>query len=1053
VWKTDAAVVNIPAATEGPEQRQASPIPLPRPAAGEGPPSGEGGQPAQPPNGDIGSADRQDVRFAVVMNGGSSLAVWISGVAIELCRIASARGGTGTAYTPLLDLLGADVCVDVISGTSAGGLNGAFLALGLARGRDLAPLRELWREHGSFDKLLRSPLTRDPKSLLSGDEYFLTKLRQALGELVEGGSAPPVGGQPIELMLTGTLWQGRASTFTDDMGTAITETDYDAIFRFADLRAPLVGGRGVCGDLAADTVLDELAAAARCTSSFPGAFEPHFVAVDASDPGDDLRWASTAGRSNFRDGQYVVDGGVLLNKPIRPALEAIYRQTAGPQVRRVLAYVSPIAEVAEQTTSNPGSPARPDLPLAGEVLLDVVTRLQTAQSVSRELGEIRSRNAEVRHRRRARDRFATAMIGVADQLSEQAWPGYLEVRADNVARTIAPLLAAGQRGRSAAGWSQQEMLDALGQVAPSLLPQGTLAEALARTDDAWDWGQTTVQRLADMTVDLLKTAVWLAPLGDPARAELVRCRESLAGTLQEIHADRDTLNGYWSALPTGLPEAAITPIPARRGGPGQSPDGQSVLVDWLQTAVRGWEAVRSPADVSRPTLQYRQALELAGQLGAVAPAIRAVGTAGNSVVDPGGEWATRLTALHDFLLDGAGAADVLTQMLRLDVVQLAFGSVSQEPEQEVELVQVSSRQPDRVTGRQLFHFGAFYRGSWRVNDWLVGRMDATAQLVRVMLSAERLRQRALAAAPQAPAAWLLDQVRQAAVPAGSADRDWLAEQWAADQPACEREVARAVADSDDAIPSLDACARAIARPIQHEALREDLRDLAEAVRSEGDDRARAGTAWLAAVDAALAAAGGGDVPAAQLWRLWDQAAIVGRELVSDEVGGDTFARTVAQTATVAASTIATVVRVRPVTAVLTAFRGYALAVWAMVALLTRPGGIAVRVVELAVAAGAVLVAVTLLVPAVPVGLTLAGVLLLLAGFSAAALLSPQTRRIGVRLSAAALVVLVALGGYLWWDWSRNGSAATIWGVLAKLGSVLLLVLLGWWVAQTRPRRR
>jgi hypothetical protein len=37
--------------------------------------------------------------------------------------------------------------------------------------------------------------------------------------------------------------------------------------------------------------------------------------------------------------------------------------------------------------------------------------------------------------------------------------------------------------------------------------------------------------------------------------------------------------------------------------------------------------------------------------------------------------------------------------------------------------------------------------------------------------------------------------------------------------------------------------------------------------------------------------------------------------------------------------------------------------------------------------------------------------------------------------------------------SRNGSAATIWGVLAKLGGVLLLVLLGWWVAQTRPRRR
>ena len=141
---------------------------------------------------------------------------------------------------------------------------------------------------------------------------------------------------PIELVLTGTLWQGRSTTFTDDLGAPITETDHDATFRFANLRAGHRDGRAVSGDLAADEVLEDLAAAARCTSSFPGAFEPHFVGVSPGDPGGRLRWASTAGRSNFREGQHVVDGGVLLNKPIRPALEAVYRQTAGFQVRRVL---------------------------------------------------------------------------------------------------------------------------------------------------------------------------------------------------------------------------------------------------------------------------------------------------------------------------------------------------------------------------------------------------------------------------------------------------------------------------------------------------------------------------------------------------------------------------------------------------------------------------------------------------------------------------------------------------------------------------------------------
>ncbi|MFF8289652.1 hypothetical protein ACF068_10560 [Streptomyces sp. NPDC016309] len=76
--------------------------------------------------------DRQDIRLAVVMNGGVSLAVWIGGVAVELHHLAMARRWAEPVYRPLLDLLHADARVDVIAGTSAGGLNGAFLALGLA---------------------------------------------------------------------------------------------------------------------------------------------------------------------------------------------------------------------------------------------------------------------------------------------------------------------------------------------------------------------------------------------------------------------------------------------------------------------------------------------------------------------------------------------------------------------------------------------------------------------------------------------------------------------------------------------------------------------------------------------------------------------------------------------------------------------------------------------------------------------------------------------------------------------------------------------------------
>jgi hypothetical protein len=53
------------------------------------------------------------------MTGGVSLAVWMGGAAHELNRVV--RGGPG-AYRQLLDLTGTRARVDVIAGTSAGGI-------------------------------------------------------------------------------------------------------------------------------------------------------------------------------------------------------------------------------------------------------------------------------------------------------------------------------------------------------------------------------------------------------------------------------------------------------------------------------------------------------------------------------------------------------------------------------------------------------------------------------------------------------------------------------------------------------------------------------------------------------------------------------------------------------------------------------------------------------------------------------------------------------------------------------------------------------------------
>src|SRR5918995_163463 len=90
---------------------------------------------------------RRDVRLALVLNGGVSLAVWMGGVTheVDLLRRASrvaageseeSVGGVAEHDRAVFDAWAAlcrradvgRVVVDVIAGTSAGGLNGTLLA-------------------------------------------------------------------------------------------------------------------------------------------------------------------------------------------------------------------------------------------------------------------------------------------------------------------------------------------------------------------------------------------------------------------------------------------------------------------------------------------------------------------------------------------------------------------------------------------------------------------------------------------------------------------------------------------------------------------------------------------------------------------------------------------------------------------------------------------------------------------------------------------------------------------------------------------------------------
>lgn len=140
------------------------------------------------------SSRSAELRLALAMRGGVSLAVWMGG---SCCEVAALRKKDGV-YGELLKRCGyQDVTVDVLAGTSAGGLNGVLLASHLLYGMPFgAGVRNVWLELGDLESLLRrAPYRgRAPDSLLRGDEAFYARLREALNTLIpaENPSAEPL---------------------------------------------------------------------------------------------------------------------------------------------------------------------------------------------------------------------------------------------------------------------------------------------------------------------------------------------------------------------------------------------------------------------------------------------------------------------------------------------------------------------------------------------------------------------------------------------------------------------------------------------------------------------------------------------------------------------------------------------------------------------------------------------------------------------------------------------------------------------------------------------
>src|SRR3954452_2547282 len=172
------------------------------------------------------SAKSRETRLGIVMYGGVSLAVYINGICQELFRAVRGDG----FYKILKPLIDSDIVVDIISGTSAGGINGLMLGFALANNYQFSDTKALWQEHGDLQRLLQR-IDMEPddcKSLLNSEKYYREKLADAFRSMspCKGLGDCPSPVKELDVFITGTAMNANVYTMVDDAGRAIDLKEY-----------------------------------------------------------------------------------------------------------------------------------------------------------------------------------------------------------------------------------------------------------------------------------------------------------------------------------------------------------------------------------------------------------------------------------------------------------------------------------------------------------------------------------------------------------------------------------------------------------------------------------------------------------------------------------------------------------------------------------------------------------------------------------------------------------------------------------------------------------
>jgi predicted acylesterase/phospholipase RssA len=622
----------------------------------------------------------EELRVAMALNGGVSLAVWMGGCAVELDRARRALTPAGEAprvYDALCECFGRRLVLDILTGASAGGINGALLSAAMVSGRrlDTGFVREQWLDLGDLADLLYLASKDKPAALMNGDLFHQRILRAFEAVLGTDDEAPghdkctvtpPLIRSIPSLDVTMTDVVGVEKRFRDAWGGELIAREHRPRFKFRQ---------------GSHFNAESLAAAARTSASFPFAFEP---------------WKVRGGPrvlAGLPHPTYGVDGGLLDNAPIEAAIELIPSKPSHSRVRRYVCYLNGDPELPSDELV---AAAGPDLLDVGGYAINlprVAPFVDQLYAIKRAVERPRlAAKVQVRLLRMNRKELRGAARALFDAYCER--------------RTMASLEELlGDPGEAGA------MNDLLSHAGGRLPWIPFRLEPV--TAGKWRWGIRPAQRILHLLLDLLRPEIPKA--SGELRREMIGVRATIDEQLKVLTEAKDEV---------------LTP--ANQNDPASFEE--ETPLDRLQKAVARATA-QAPKALEAVTLAAAAFHDLVSEN----PNYFGDSLANLVLGEPGPEgedWLSSflLRALSIEVVRRAFSAEAeIESAEELRFVQLTPAAPSPIFTKGPLRLRSPASASEKLTGVGLGHFAGFYRRSWRANDFMWGRLDAAARIVDLLL--------------------------------------------------------------------------------------------------------------------------------------------------------------------------------------------------------------------------------------------------------------------------------------------------------------------------------